>query len=148
MSNDVVSMLCAHRTVKFLTGLLSCQLQSLQKEAFLWTPLHNYDRNYRHYIIRICYYVIINGVTVVFSVLSQFFPRWLAPNVLTFSGWLSLFMIYAVTCYYDPHFTAAGEKDKSKQIPSIWWLVFAVLHFAAHTLDGCDGKQARRTSSR
>lgn len=77
----------------------------------------------------------------------EFFPRWLAPNVLTFSGWLSLFMIYAVTCYYDPHFTAAGEKDKSKQIPSIWWLVFAVLHFAAHTLDGCDGKQARRTSS-
>ena len=78
----------------------------------------------------------------------QFFPRWLAPNVLTFSGWSLLFMIYAVTCYYDPHFTAAADPDESKRLPSLWWLIFAIAHFAAHTFDGCDGKQARRTNSR
>ena len=33
-------------------------------------------------------------------------------------------------------------------IPRVWWLLFAVAQFAAHTLDGCDGKQARRTNSR
>lgn len=83
-----------------------------------------------------------------FSLYFQFFPKWLAPNILTFSGWCLLFMIYAVTCYYDPHFTASSESDKTKRIPSVWWLVFAVAHFAAHTFDGCDGKQARRTNSR
>lgn len=77
----------------------------------------------------------------------QFFPRWLAPNLLTFSGWSLLFMIYAVTCYYDPHFTASVGDDESKRLPSIWWLIFAFAHFAAHTFDGCDGKQARRTNS-
>ncbi|KAL9980865.1 hypothetical protein ACROYT_G009504 [Oculina patagonica] len=77
----------------------------------------------------------------------EFFPRWLAPNVLTFSGWSLLFLIYAVTCYYDPHFTAAGDPDESKRLPSLWWLVFAIAHFLAHTFDGCDGKQARRTNS-
>jgi len=81
-------------------------------------------------------------------ILFQFFPRWLAPNVLTFSGWSLLFMIYAVTCYYDPHFTAAYDPDENKRLPSLWWLIFAVAHFAAHTFDGCDGKQARRTNSR
>ena len=78
----------------------------------------------------------------------QFFPRWLAPNVLTFSGWSLLFMIYAVTCYYDPHFTASSGLDESKRLPSVWWLIFAVAQFTAHTFDGCDGKQARRTNSR
>jgi len=56
-------------------------------------------------------------------------------------------MIYAVTCYYDPHFTAAYDPDENKRLPSLWWLIFAVAHFAAHTFDGCDGKQARRTNS-
>ena len=87
----------------------------------------------------------VNCIHVLFF---QFFPRWLAPNVLTFSGWSLLFMIYAVTCYYDPHFTAAGDPDESKRLPALWWLIFAVAHFAAHTFDGCDGKQARRTNSR
>ena len=82
------------------------------------------------------------------SAFFQLFPRWLAPNVLTFTGWSLLFMIYAVTCYYDPHFTAAADADTSKRIPSWWWLIFAVAQFLAHTFDGCDGKQARRTNSR
>lgn len=77
----------------------------------------------------------------------EFFPRWLAPNVLTFSGWCLLFMIFAVTSYYDPHFTASSQSGPEKRLPSVWWLIFAVAQFVAHTLDGCDGKQARRTNS-
>lgn len=77
----------------------------------------------------------------------EFFPRWLAPNVLTFSGWSLLFMVYVVTSYYDPHFTASVGDDNSKRLPSFWWLIFAVATFLAHTFDGCDGKQARRTNS-
>ena len=85
----------------------------------------------------------------IFCILNlQFFPRWLAPNVLTFSGWCLLFMIFAVTSYYDPHFTASSQSDPEKHLPSVWWLIFAVAQFIAHTLDGCDGKQARRTNSR
>lgn len=57
-------------------------------------------------------------------------------------------MIYVVTSYYDPHFTASVEDDENKRLPSIWWLIFAFGHFTAHTFDGCDGKQARRTNSR
>ena len=57
-------------------------------------------------------------------------------------------MIFAVTSYYDPHFTASSQSDREKRLPSVWWLIFAVAQFIAHTLDGCDGKQARRTNSR
>ena len=57
-------------------------------------------------------------------------------------------MIFAVTSYYDPHFTASSQSDPEKRLPSAWWLIFAVAQFIAHTLDGCDGKQARRTNSR
>ena len=57
-------------------------------------------------------------------------------------------MIFAVTSYYDPHFTASSQSDPEKHLPSVWWLIFAVAQFIAHTLDGCDGKQARRTNSR
>lgn len=78
----------------------------------------------------------------------EYFPKWLPPNVMTFTGWCCLVMICVVTSYYDPHFMAGSDVIGHKYvIPHGWWLVFAVAQFVAHTLDGCDGKQARRTNS-
>lgn len=78
----------------------------------------------------------------------QFFPKWLAPNVMTFSGFLILVANFLLLSYYDWSFDAA-ELDLQGQltVPSWVWLVCGVGTFVAHTLDGCDGKQARRTKS-
>ena len=59
-----------------------------------------------------------------------------------------LVSIYLVTYYYDPHFKAGLGPHTGYIIPSYWWVYFAVAQFLAHTLDGIDGKQARRTNSR
>lgn len=76
---------------------------------------------------------------------------WLAPNVMTFVGWVLTVAIFLVLTFYDPFLVAAGSDDKSHEkynIPQWIWIFIAIAHFVAHTLDGCDGKQARRTNSR
>ncbi|XP_046857406.1 ethanolaminephosphotransferase 1-like isoform X2 [Xenia sp. Carnegie-2017] len=78
------------------------------------------------------------------------FPMWLAPNVMTFVGWVLTVAIFLVLTFYDPFLVAAGSDDKSHEkynIPQWIWIFIAIAHFVAHTLDGCDGKQARRTNS-
>ncbi|KXJ21208.1 ethanolaminephosphotransferase 1 [Exaiptasia diaphana] len=77
----------------------------------------------------------------------KFFPLWFAPNLMTFIGWLFLVSVYLVTYYYDPHFKAGLGKHTGYHIPPNWWIYFALAQFLAHTLDGIDGKQARRTNS-
>ena len=50
--------------------------------------------------------------------------------------------------FYDPHYAASSDTlPKDPPIPDWVWLASAVMHFLAHTLDGIDGKQARRTGS-
>jgi ethanolaminephosphotransferase len=71
----------------------------------------------------------------------EFFPRWFAPNLMTFLGFLLLVVNFLLFSYYDFHFTEAFV------IPSWLWLIAAVCQFASHQLDGMDGKQARRTKS-
>lgn len=58
-------------------------------------------------------------------------------------------VIFAVLSYYDwDYYTTSNDMGIIRTpIPPIMWFVFGVLHFLAHTLDGIDGKQARRTSS-
>lgn len=56
--------------------------------------------------------------------------------------------IFLINSYYDPHFKAGLGKHTGYYIPSLWWVWFAVAQFVSHTLDGIDGKQARRTGSR
>ena len=76
---------------------------------------------------------------------------WLAPNVMTFVGWVLTVAIFLVLSYYDPYIVAGGSRNdlhKHYHIPQWIWIYIAFAHFAAHTLDGCDGKQARRTKSR
>ncbi|TPP62497.1 Choline/ethanolaminephosphotransferase [Fasciola gigantica] len=72
---------------------------------------------------------------------TQFYPRWLAPNLITFGGFLLTVAHFLLLSYFNPHF------DHGSAVPSWAWLATAILVFVAHTLDGTDGKQARRTKS-
>ncbi|XP_048480524.1 ethanolaminephosphotransferase 1 [Plutella xylostella] len=75
----------------------------------------------------------------------QFCPMWVAPNLLTFTGFLLTVLNFALFSYYDYGFYAMT--DDSLAIPSWVWAVSAVNLFVAYTLDGIDGKQARRTGT-
>uniref|UniRef100_A0A1B6CBA2 Ethanolaminephosphotransferase 1 n=1 Tax=Clastoptera arizonana TaxID=38151 RepID=A0A1B6CBA2_9HEMI len=77
-----------------------------------------------------------------------FFPKWIAPNVLTFVG----FLFTAGTCLllsiYDYQFYASSsDHPEYPPIPQWVFLVSGVSVFVAYTLDGIDGKQARRTET-
>lgn len=81
--------------------------------------------------------------------IPQLFPKWVAPNLITFSGGLLLMAILFMLGYYDwDYYTTSNDLGLVfPPIPSIVWLLSAIFHFTAHTLDGIDGKQARRTGS-
>jgi len=74
----------------------------------------------------------------------KLFPRWIAPNLLTLTGFLFLVSQTLLFSHHDPLFLKGGMND---QIESWIWFYGAFAHFMAHTLDGIDGKQARRTGS-
>lgn len=78
----------------------------------------------------------------------QFCPEWVAPNLLTFTGFMLTVFNFLLFSYYDYSFNAMTEKNVSNDhIPNWVWGVSAVNLFVAYTLDGIDGKQARRTST-
>ncbi|XP_024869394.1 ethanolaminephosphotransferase 1-like [Temnothorax curvispinosus] len=80
--------------------------------------------------------------------LVQYCPKWVAPNVLTFSGFLFTVLNFVLFAIYDYYFYASSD-DKPDYPPISRW-VFAVAAFnifMAYTLDGIDGKQARRTQT-
>lgn len=66
-------------------------------------------------------------------------PLWVAPNVLTFIGWVLTILSYANMLVYDYTF--------KKDIPSSAFFFAAICIFAYMTLDAIDGKQARRTKT-
>ncbi|XP_072913145.1 ethanolaminephosphotransferase 1 isoform X1 [Hemitrygon akajei] len=72
-------------------------------------------------------------------------PTWLAPNLLTFCGFMLLVLNFCMLAYFDYDFYASGEGYE--HVPSWVWVVAGLLNFTAYTLDGVDGKQARRTNS-
>jgi len=81
-------------------------------------------------------------------------PLWLAPNLMTFMGFLLLVANFFLLSFFDPHFfstSGGGDDEESLRslyfIPAWAWYFCAASQFLAHTLDGCDGKQARRTGS-
>jgi len=73
-------------------------------------------------------------------------PTWIAPNLLTLIGFLCCFGHYLIPTIYDYDFTAS-DIDSQDPIPSWAWALTSFLLFASHTLDGIDGKQARRTGN-
>ncbi|GAB6029946.1 hypothetical protein CHUAL_005641 [Chamberlinius hualienensis] len=75
-------------------------------------------------------------------------PRWLAPNLLTFTGFLFTIFNFVILSYYDYDFYASNSlHPEYPPIPSWVWMTCAISHFLAYTLDGIDGKQARRTNT-
>ena len=75
-------------------------------------------------------------------------PKWLAPNVLTFAGFLFTVANGVLLTIYDKDFCASSDTFLDcLPIPAWVWFACAVNHFLAHTLDGIDGKHARRTNS-
>ena len=75
-------------------------------------------------------------------------PQWVAPNLLTFTGFLFVLLTASLISLYDPRFAASSDSIPSDPpVPDWVWLACAIMHFLAHTLDGIDGKQARRTGS-
>lgn len=73
--------------------------------------------------------------------LVEFFPTWLAPNLITFVAFILSVLNYILFAYYDYGF------DSSTEIPR-WVFLFSGLNvFIYYTLDGIDGKQARRTGT-
>lgn len=78
----------------------------------------------------------------------QFYPTWIAPNVLTLAGFLFLVLQFVVLTYYDSDFYASSDiHPEYPPIPNWVWLFSSACIFLAHTLDGTDGKQARRTKT-
>lgn len=75
----------------------------------------------------------------------QFVPKCIAPNLLTFSGFMLTVVNYIMIAIYDYDFTIAH--NEGSDIPR-WVLIIAGINvFVAYTLDGIDGKHARRTGS-
>jgi len=72
-------------------------------------------------------------------VLERAIPKWIAPNALTCGGLALVFVAYATVWTTSP--------ELSHDAPSLAYVAVAMLMFAYQTLDGCDGKQARRTKS-
>ena len=71
--------------------------------------------------------------------LVQFFPKWLAPNVITVSGFFLNLLYFLITGYYTSF--------KGGFVPP--WACFfsAFCYLIYQVLDNIDGKQARRTKS-
>ncbi|XP_018430337.1 PREDICTED: ethanolaminephosphotransferase 1 [Nanorana parkeri] len=75
----------------------------------------------------------------------KFLPTWLAPNLITFSGFLLLVFNFLMMAFFDSDFYASAPGHE--HVPSWVWIVAGLINFTAYTLDGVDGKQARRTNS-
>lgn len=66
-------------------------------------------------------------------------PEWVAPNLITVTGFLQVFAVHLVQARYSP--------DMTESQPNWLYFLAAVSMFIYQTLDALDGKQARRTGS-
>lgn len=64
---------------------------------------------------------------------------------MTFAGFMLTVLNFFLIAYYDYDFTAADQP--TNPIPDWLWLLAAINLWVAYTLDGLDGKQARRTGT-
>uniref|UniRef100_A0A2A4K8K9 CDP-alcohol phosphatidyltransferase n=1 Tax=Heliothis virescens TaxID=7102 RepID=A0A2A4K8K9_HELVI len=75
-------------------------------------------------------------------------PKFIAPNVITFAGFLCMVAAVVTLTAYDYDFYAAGGRPGLMgypcEIPKWVFTFCGVLIFMAYHLDGVDGKQARR----
>uniref|UniRef100_A0A6B2L7B8 Uncharacterized protein n=1 Tax=Arcella intermedia TaxID=1963864 RepID=A0A6B2L7B8_9EUKA len=69
----------------------------------------------------------------------KFVPKWIAPNLITLTGFFFILLSYFLTLSYAP--------TLSESLPRWLYLLNAVGLFIYQLLDALDGKQARRTKS-
>lgn len=81
---------------------------------------------------------------LIFSFLKQFFPKWIAPNLVTFVGFLFIVLNFVLLSWYDWNFYSSTGFEDATPIPNWIWLFAAINIFLSYTLDGVDGKLARR----
>jgi ethanolaminephosphotransferase len=75
-------------------------------------------------------------------------PRWIAPNLLTFVGFLFTVATLVLLSIYDYEFYAnANDYPSVAPLPKWVFMTVSIFMFLAYTLDGIDGKQARRTGT-
>ncbi|XP_065176078.1 ethanolaminephosphotransferase 1-like [Sycon ciliatum] len=79
--------------------------------------------------------------------LHYFVPMNVSANSMTFWGFMIGLSHLILLTYYDPAVTVIQPLMINVSVPSWVWLYGAVAHFLAHTLDGSDGMQARRTGT-
>ncbi|KAK2465438.1 hypothetical protein APHAL10511_002792 [Amanita phalloides] len=76
--------------------------------------------------------------------LITLWPRSVAPNTITLTGLLIVFLNFLSLLYYDPEYLT--QKHGAPSPPPNWlYFTWAVGLFAYQSLDAIDGKQARRT---
>ena len=80
-----------------------------------------------------CYYVI----NPFCNFIVEYFPKWLAPNLITISGWFLNFFNLIITTYYT------GLKG-GDYVPFWACITTAIFYTTYIILDYTDGKQARR----
>ena len=79
----------------------------------------------------------------VWGPITNSFPMWLAPNLVTMVGGMFCLMSFLVSNAYIPE----SANWQLVEVPR-WLFAFnGLCHCFYFTLDGCDGKQARRTNS-
>lgn len=72
-------------------------------------------------------------------IVDHIFPRWLAPNVITLTGFVFYLLAFIVQMILSP--------DLQTPLPTWIFIVLQVTLFIYQLLDNCDGKQARATNS-
>ncbi|KAK0181669.1 hypothetical protein PV327_003934 [Microctonus hyperodae] len=78
----------------------------------------------------------------------EYCPKWVAPNALTFSGFLFTVLNFFIFAHYDYYFYASSDDHPEYEPIPRWIFAIAAFNiFMAYTLDGIDGKQARRTQT-
>uniref|UniRef100_A0A8C5P2G3 Ethanolaminephosphotransferase 1 n=1 Tax=Jaculus jaculus TaxID=51337 RepID=A0A8C5P2G3_JACJA len=79
------------------------------------------------------------------NTIVKVFSTCLAPNLITFSGFLLVVFNFLLIAYFDSDFYASAPGHKHG--PDSVWIVVGIQNFVAYTLDGVDEKQACRTNS-
>jgi len=86
-------------------------------------------------VIKVTWFSHMFTFILVIHFLIQICPMWVAPNLLTFVGFLFTFANWVILAYYDYYYYASSViTPEYPPIPRWIWLVCAINHFLAHTL--------------
>ena len=85
------------------------------------------------------YSPIDNLMNPFWIMISEWLPRWMAPNLVTLLGLIALVGSYLTMVYYDMSMT--------QPLPNWTYFAVAIGIYVFQTMDAIDGKQARRTGS-